>query len=139
MAQYPVADCFGRQFPSVQELMAMGKAKAQRYFTNSGWPKIMVGSTAFYMQGNAGESFKNKPIAAYEWRGWNGRVGKEAQYFRVDEALGFWKGVGLSDDKLAENLKEAGITLARLNGGNGTAPTGGAHGRKPKSGTPATK
>lgn len=108
---FPTVDCFGRPFPTVQEILAMPKTKAQRLFTNSGWCKVMTGSTGWYQSGEAGESFLGSEIKAGDWRGWNGRVGSEARYIRPDEFVKFYAQTGVSAEGIKAMIETNKLTV----------------------------
>lgn len=106
---WPQTTGHGGHFPTVEELIGMGKTKAYRYFTNSGWPKYSIGSTSFYMQADGGESFRGRPIQPFEWRGWNGRFQDDARYFRPDEMREYLLTTGISNADIDARFKEAGV------------------------------
>ena len=128
---WPTVDCFGRAYPSPQEIVAMPKSKAQRNFTNSGWPKTAIGSSTFYLSAEAGDSYQGKPIAVGDWRMWNGRPGTESRYVRPDELPQYLAGQGISAKDISTLFQEQGVkTLGQPVAAAETAAPASAQGRR---------
>lgn len=133
---WPTVDCFGRPYPSVQEILAMGKSKGQRQFTNSGWPKTVVGSSTFYVQDSEGKSYQDKPIAKGDWRMWNGRPGTEARYIKADELATYLVGQGMKQAEVDKLFQEQGC---KLPGAAATAAPEGGRKRTARARAAASK
>lgn len=114
LSRWPTHDCFGRPFPSLNDLAALpGKQDILKHLTSTGFPSMKAAGVQFFMRPESGVSLlkdqgKDVSIEPWSWRASNGFGGARGYYAasQLDQVL---RNMGMSDEAIKAALIADGL------------------------------